>query len=55
MEKLTVWLQNLLNLPNLIMANYLRRHGWVAFYLDEQARHCGNDFCWLKLYQQEKA
>ncbi len=35
-----------------IMMLYLRKRGWVVFYLEEQAREC-RGICWLKLYQQE--
>jgi len=33
---------------------YLRKRGWVVFYLDEFARKCQSDFCWLNLYEQER-
>jgi hypothetical protein len=32
------------------MMKYLRRKGWIVFWLDEPAKKCGNDLCWLKLY-----
>lgn len=32
------------------MVNYLRRRGFVVFYLDESQRQC-NAVCWLKEYQ----
>ena len=35
------------------MMNYLRKRGWVVFYLEKQHREC-KDMCWLKLYQQEE-
>ncbi len=34
------------------MARYLRKRGWVAFYLEDQFREC-KDTCWLHLYEQE--
>ena len=45
---------NISTTPNRWMAYWLRRQGWVVFYLDEQARHCGkpHDGCWLALYEQ---
>jgi hypothetical protein len=46
-----LWLRNLSNVPNLLMANWLRRRGWVVFYLDEQARTCNKGTCWLELYK----
>ena len=37
------------------MMRFLRRRGWVVFYLDEVARHCGErQVCWVELYQQEQ-
>ena len=51
---------NVVTTPNRWMAYWLRRRGWVCFYLDEQARHCyvdeqtrhGSATCWLALYQE---
>jgi hypothetical protein len=45
-----IW-QNVVTTPNRWMAAWLRRRGWVCFYLDEPARHCGPGGCWLQLYQ----
>jgi len=53
MNKLKTWIINLPNLPNRMMALYLRKRGWVAFYLDERSRTCNNGTCWLKLYENE--
>jgi len=36
------------------MAYYLRRRGWVVFYLEDKHRHCRDGMCWLKLYQSEE-
>ena len=36
------------------MMRYLRKRGWVVFYLEEEHRWC-NDMCWLKLYESELA
>jgi hypothetical protein len=44
-----IW-QNVRTAPHRWMAAWLRRRGWVCFYLDEQARVC-RDLCWLQLYQ----
>ncbi len=34
------------------MARYLRKRGWVAFYLEPMFREC-NEMCWLHLYEEE--
>jgi len=34
---------NIITTPQRWMGYYLRRRGWVCFYLDEQARHCGTN------------
>lgn len=36
------------------MAKFLRKRGWVVFYLDEPARFCRDDFCWLRLFEEER-
>lgn len=54
---MTIIWQNVWSWPNRVMARYLRRRGWVVFYLDEQSRHCGegkNLTCWLALYQDDE-
>ena len=51
MEKFKTWLENAKTFHHRIMMNYLRKHGWVVFYLEEQAREC-KDMCWLKLYKE---
>lgn len=33
-----------------LLMRYLRRRGWVVFWLDEEARHCGPGQCWLDIY-----
>uniref|UniRef100_A0A6H2A5F4 Uncharacterized protein n=1 Tax=viral metagenome TaxID=1070528 RepID=A0A6H2A5F4_9ZZZZ len=53
MERFLVWFRNSLSFHHRLMANFLRKRGWVAFYLEEEARNCNNGICWLKLYQQE--
>ena len=35
-----------------LMARYLRKNNWVAFYLDPMYRECKGT-CWLKLYESE--
>lgn len=60
-ERVRIWLQNLRTAHERMMMRYLRKRGWVVFYLDEQCRFCtaGNDrradeSCWLALYQREE-
>lgn len=38
------------------MARFLKKRGWVVFYLDPVARHCSpaNGICWLNLWQQQE-
>jgi|GEM_PF-4114874 hypothetical protein len=50
-EFITVTMHNALRFHHRLMAKYLRRRGWVAFYLDEVSRTCNGDTCWMKLYQ----
>jgi len=50
-EKLGVWLHNSMHFHERMMMRFLRRRGWVVFYLDEEARRCNGE-CWLHLYQQ---
>ena len=45
---------NFITTPNRWMAYWLRSRGWVAFYLDKEARTCNGE-CWLKLYEQSEA
>jgi hypothetical protein len=33
-----------------VLAGYLKRHGWVVFYLEEPQRDC-RALCWLRLYR----
>ncbi len=42
--------QNIKTSGNRVMAYWLRRQGWVCFYLDEQSRTC-TGLCWLEQYQ----
>jgi hypothetical protein len=48
------WLRNLRNIHHRIMMRFLRKRGWVVFYLEEEARVCNNGMCWLKLYNSEQ-
>jgi hypothetical protein len=44
------WIHNLKGVHHRVMANFLRKRGWVVFYLDEPLRHC-NGQCWLEAYK----
>ncbi len=39
-----------------MMMRFLRRRGWVVFYLKEQNRECDcrEGICWLKLYNSQE-
>ena len=53
-------LGNILSSPNRWMAYWLRRQGWVCFYLEPQCRFCPSAQnkpvvdCWLALYEQSE-
>ncbi len=34
-----------------LMARYLKRQGWVCFYLEEEHRSCHHVGCYLEIYQ----
>ena len=53
-DEIVVWLRNALNFHERVAARYLRNRDWVVFYLEPEARECG-DVCWLKLYLSEEA
>jgi len=36
-----------------MLVRYLRKRGWVVFWLDEIARKCRGE-CWLAIYEQER-
>lgn len=46
-----IW-NNVITTHHRWMANFLRKRGWVVFYLDEQCRQCNGGVCWLSLYEQ---
>ena len=46
-------LENLKTFHHRIMMRFLRKRGWVVFYLEPKARVC-NGMCWLKLYENDK-
>lgn len=48
-----------INLPTAhqrVLANFLKRRGWVVFYLEEEHRHCSRLYpsCWLALYHESE-
>lgn len=49
------WLENARTFHHRMMANYLKKRGWVAFYLEKQTRTCDKDCCWLELYEYEES
>lgn len=44
--------RNILSWHHRVMANFLRKRGWVVFYLEEQARICNGETCWIDLYKR---
>ena len=51
--------KNLRKIIERLMMRYLRRQGWIVFWLEPEAQHCPalkpeNNFseCWLALYLQ---
>ncbi len=52
MKHFLTWLRNAKHFHHRIMMNYLRKRGWVVFYLEENVRECRN-MCWLKLYKDQ--
>ncbi len=52
-ESRRVFFKNFKTIHHRIVARFLRKRGWVVFYLEEEARKC-KDMCWLKLYQDEE-
>jgi len=50
------WLKNLPSFHHRILARFLRKHGWVVFYLEPEFRKCSNPDCWINAYEAgEKA
>jgi hypothetical protein len=39
---------------NRFLMRYLRRRGWVVFWLDPQFRICEDENCFLSLYERER-
>ncbi len=36
------------------LAIYLRRRGWVVFWLDIEQRRCSPQVCWLAMHEIER-
>jgi len=53
MSTMPWWWNNVVTTPNRWMAYWLRRRGWVCFYLDEPAREC-RAVCWMQEYQRSE-
>jgi len=47
MSRILLWVEQRMSI-------YLKRRGWVVFYLEERSRHCADGTCWLTLYQSEE-
>lgn len=54
LNRIKTFLSNLKTLHHRLMMGYLRKRGWVVFYLEEKHRECKNGTCWLKLYQSQE-
>jgi hypothetical protein len=50
-EVIHVWFKNLRHVHERIMVRYLRKKGWVVFWLDKESRVCNEGTCWLQLYE----
>jgi len=52
-ENRRVFFENAKTFHHRLMMRYLRKRGWVVFYLENEHRGC-KGLCWLNLYQSEK-
>ncbi len=50
MSDLEIWFRNALTFHHRVMMRYLRKRGWVVFYLEEEFRNCPEENCWINLY-----
>lgn len=48
----TYWIRRVKNFHIVLMMQYLRKRGWVVFYLPEDARRCCDGICWIKSYNR---
>ena len=51
MERFKVWLHNFSHIHHRLMAEFLRKRNWVAFYLEPTHRDCKDGTCWMKAYE----
>ena len=53
---MTIIWNNIRTVHQRILARYLRRRGWVVFYLEPTIRRCDPKYaaagCWLALYEE---
>jgi hypothetical protein len=57
LKRFWFWLtHNASSAPDRVLANILRRRGWVVFWLDEEHRCCNAEarVCWMQLYEEER-
>jgi len=52
-RRIFAWFVNANTFHHRIMMRYLRKRGWVVFYLEGIFRECNGDTCWMKLYKSE--
>lgn len=50
-EKIRTFCCNAKSFHHRIMMRFLRKRGWVVFYLEKEHRICNGDVCWLQLYE----
>lgn len=48
--KSKAWVANAKNFHQRIMMRFLRKRGWVVFYLSPEVRECKGKMCWMRLY-----
>jgi len=51
MSNFEIWFRNALTFHHRVMMRYLKKRGWVVFYLEPEHRTCENEGCWINLYQ----
>lgn len=49
------WWSNAKNFHHRVMMRFLKKRGWVVFYLAEQHRVCSNPSCWINLYNDAQS
>ena len=51
-SEILTWVENSKTFHHRLMVRYLRKRGWVVFYLEKRHRVC-RDICWLELHERE--